>query len=203
MLLPFWSILNALLPLAGSTAGPPAVQDTPVIKVVFTMDNRPDDPDSDTLFYPARRLRWSDFRGTPSLSGNSGAIAFTSFSYEGSSHLLKDTLRITLNLQVFFIRSASWARAGVMDSYSLAHEQLHFDITWLVVQRFKQKILHMDLTRDDYDSMIQYEYLESFREMNRVQDDYDEETRHSINATAQREWAGRVARELEAFDTDK
>ncbi|KAA2245026.1 hypothetical protein F0L74_03440 [Chitinophaga agrisoli] len=174
------------------------VKDTPIIKLVFTMDSRPDDPEADTLFYPARKLRWTDFRGTPSLRGPSAAVAFTSFAYEGRSRLQRDTLQITLTLQVFFIRSASWARAGIMDSYALGHEQLHFDITYLVAQRFKQRIRSLALTRDDYDSMIQYEYLEAFREMNRLQEEYDGETRNGVNAAAQQEWMTRVSRELEA-----
>lgn len=164
------------------------------------MDNRPDDPTSDTLFYPARKLTWSDFKGTPSLRGPSAAVAFTSFAYEGSSLLRKDTLQITLTLQVFFIRSASWVRAGNMDSYSLAHEQLHFDITYLVARRFMNKIRQLPLTKEDYDSMIQYEYLESFREMNRLQDDFDGETRHGTVISAQLDWNRKIARDLEEIN---
>jgi hypothetical protein len=164
------------------------------------MDRRPDDPGSDTIFYPARKLRWTDFRGTPSMRGPSAAVAFTSFAYEGSSLLRKDTLQITLSLQVFFIRSASWVRSGNMDSYSLAHEQLHFDITYLVARRFMQKVRQLPLTRDDYDSMVQYEYLESFREMNRLQEEFDGETRHGTIVSAQQEWIAKVGRELEAMN---
>ncbi len=115
-------------------------------------------------------------------------MAFTSFSYEGSSLLRKDTLQITLSLQVFFIRNASWVRAGNMDSYSLAHEQLHFDITYLVARRFMRKVRDLPLTKEDFDSMIQYEYLESFREMNRLQEDFDGETRHGTVISAQLDW---------------
>ncbi|GAA0531431.1 hypothetical protein LX66_1131 [Chitinophaga japonensis] len=182
-------------------AVPPAAQGSTVVQVAFKMAGPPDDPASDTLFYPTRKLRWSDFRGTPSMRGPSAAVAYTSFAYEGGSRLYKDTLRITLTLQVFFVRSASWVRAGNRDAYSLAHEQLHFDITCLVAQRFRQKILALPLTRDDYDSMIQYEYLESFREMNRLQEAFDEETRHGANAAVQQQWTDRVARELKAAGT--
>lgn len=202
MMLPAaWSILSVLLPVIGISKGEPAnKQRPPMVKVVFVMDKRPDDPASDTLFYPARRLNWSDFRGTPSLRGPSAAVAFTSFSYEGSSLLRRDTLQITLTLQVFFIRSASWVRAGNMDSYSLAHEQLHFDITYLVAKRFMKKVRELPLTKEDYDSMIQYEYLESFREMNRLQEDFDGETRHGTVISTQLEWNKKVARDLEEIN---
>ncbi len=201
MLLPVWSILSVLLPVTGTNNEEPShTQSPPIVKVVFVMDKRPDDPGSDTIFYPARKLRWTDFRGTPSMRGPSAAVAFTSFAYEGSSLLRKDTLQITLRLQVFFIRSASWVRSGNMDSYSLAHEQLHFDITYLVARRFMQKIRQLPLTKEDYDSMIQYEYLESFREMNRLQDDFDGETRHGTIVSAQQEWIAKIGRELKAMN---
>jgi hypothetical protein len=201
MLLPAWSILSVLLPVSGiNKGGLSEEQRPPVIKVVFVMDSRPDDPSSDTIFYHARKLRWTDFRGTPSMRGPSAAVAFTSFAYEGGSLLRKDTLQITLTLQVFFIRSASWVRSGNMDSYSLAHEQLHFDITYLVARRFMQKVRQLPLTKDDYDSMIQYEYLESFREMNRLQEDFDGETRHGTIVSAQQEWIAKVTRDLEAMN---
>jgi hypothetical protein len=197
-----WSILSVLLSVTGVCKEASAnKQEPPVVKVMFVMDQRPDDPSSDTLFYPARRLKWSDFRGTPSRGGPSAAVAFTSFSYEGSSLLRKDTLQITLRLQVFFIRSASWVRGGSMDSYSLAHEQLHFDITYLVARRFMNKVRELPLTKEDFDSMIQYEYLESFREMNRLQEGFDGETRHGTVISAQLDWNRKIARQLEDIGT--
>jgi hypothetical protein len=45
--------------------------------------------------------------------------------------------------------------------------------------------------------MIQYEYLEFFREMNRMQKDYDNQTQHSLNTAKQAEWAERIQKELE------
>ncbi|HEY1054654.1 MAG TPA: hypothetical protein VGE24_05945 [Emticicia sp.] len=45
---------------------------------------------------------------------------------------------------------------------------------------------------EDLKSMIQYEYLESYREMNRLQKEYDEESRHSLDTFKQAEWAQKV-----------
>ena len=68
------------------------------------------------------------------------------------------------------VRGMSWVIPPAQDAYGLSHEQLHFDITKLVVERFKKKIAAMkaDLVID-LNSMIQYEYLESYREMNQLQ----------------------------------
>jgi hypothetical protein len=171
-----------------------AAKKTQVIKITFTPDRRPENPNSDSLFYHAsRKLRWSDFKANPPVRSKSAAVSYTSFAYEGNSLHKKDTLLLNLTLQVFFIKSASWSKLIAMDAAGLAHEQLHFDITWLVALRFQQRIKTMPLTIEDYDSIIQYQYLESFREMNRLQDAYDDETDHGQNLVAQLKWQRIIA----------
>lgn len=183
----------SLLPASPRKDLPPAT----VIKVVFFPDRRPEDPTSDSLFYqPYRKLRWSDFKAAPPLRGPSAAVSYTSFAYEGSSLHRKDTLQINLILQVFFIKSASWAKSFIKDDYALEHEQLHFDITWLVALRFQQRIKSMELSTEDYDSIIQYQYIESFREMNRLQEMYDRETNHGQDSLAQKRWKTNIGEAL-------
>lgn len=168
-----------------------------VIKVVFQPDRRPEDPDADSLFYqPHRKLQWTDFEAIPPMRGPSAAVSYTSFAYEGSSLLKKDTLQINLTLQVFFIKSASWVKSFARDAYSLEHEQIHFDITWLVALRFQQRIKNMELTAEDFDSIIQYQYIESFREMNKLQEAYDRETNHGQNPAVQQKWKRTVGEAL-------
>ncbi|SFE68519.1 hypothetical protein SAMN05518672_10966 [Chitinophaga sp. CF118] len=175
----------------------------PVIKIVFTPDRRPENPLSDSLFYKVnRKLRWSDFKATPPIQSKSAAVSYTSFAYEGNSLHKKDTLLLNLTLQVFFVKSASWAKPIAMDASGLAHEQLHFDITWLVALRFQQRIKAMLLTIEDYDSIIQYQYLESFREMNRLQEAYDSETNHGQSPAAQLKWQQTIAEALTAITVE-
>lgn len=174
----------------------------PVIKLVFEYARQQEDPSADTLFYAKeRKLRLEDFMGTPSFRGPSAAVAYTSFAYDGSSLIKKDTLFIFLRLQVFFVKSASWVRADARDNYTLAHEQLHFDITLLVAERFKQKLRQTALNRDDYDSIIQYQYLQSFREMNRLQYAFDQETNHGLDKAAQLQWQDKIRAALKNHGT--
>ncbi|HVI48303.1 MAG TPA: hypothetical protein VM802_25770 [Chitinophaga sp.] len=190
------SILHLLLMPFGQMTSRPAPlrpENITVIQLVFEEHQQADSSKSDTLFYsPARRLQWDDFHGHIPSSGSSAAVSYTSFAYEGSSHLVHDTLKITLSLQVFFVKSASWVRPDSRTTYALAHEQLHFDITRLIAERFKQKLLQTALNRDDYDSIIQYQYLQSFREMNRFQYAFDQDTRHGADPAAQARWRDKV-----------
>lgn len=183
------------LPFGQTKTHAPAVSPPKIINIQLVFEDREevDDPDSDTLFYSnTRKLRWDDFRGKPSPAGPSAAVSYTSFAYEGASTLSHDTLKIKLIMQVFFIKSASWVRDDARDSYALMHEQLHFDITRLVVERFKQKLRQTALNRDDYDSVIQYQYLQSFQEMNRMQYAFDRDTHHGSNMAAQLRWRDKV-----------
>ena len=112
---------------------------------------------------------------------------------------------ITLNLSVksYVLKKSSWARADAKNAYALNHEQRHFDITKLVAERFKRAIQPDSLTVEDYNSLIQYQFIESFREMNRMQKQYDGETNHSLNQAAQEQWNQKIDAELRSFGVKK
>lgn len=168
---------------------PGSAQKARVLTINFIYDARANSTDSDTVFHNAAvPITSADFTGQPSRSGRSEAVSFTSFAYEGSSRKVKDTLVVNLQLQVFMVKSASWIRGTQGDRTTLEHEQLHFDITRVVGERFRKKILSMPLTIEDYDSMVQYEYLESFREMNRMQNEFDRETNNGQHLSVQYRW---------------
>lgn len=166
------------------------------VKLVF--ENAGTGEKSDTVFYdPGRKLTWNDFLGNTSRPGSRYAAAvFSSLSYEGNSKLVGRYLQATIGLKTFMVKSMSWGRPDARNAYTLAHEQTHFDITRLMAERFKERLKTMDLTIEDYDSQIQYEFLEIFREMNREQESYDAQTNHGLNTTAQEKWNQKVQAEI-------
>ncbi|AKD05826.1 hypothetical protein PKOR_19130 [Pontibacter korlensis] len=152
---------------------------------------------ADTVFYsPVRPLNWDDFVGSPSKPSKYAAAIFPSFSYEGRTEVVDGILHLYLDMKVYMLQSSSWVRPGSKDGYSLNHEQKHFDLAKLVAERFKQKITPDILTVADYNSIIQYHYIESFREMNQLQEQYDAETQHGLNQAAQEKWNKKIAEEL-------
>ena len=168
------------------------------LRVVFTDDTRITTDDT-VQYNPDRKLTWSDFRADPRRGSHYAAEVFTSFAYEGKSSV-KDGI-ITLNLMVksYILKNSSWARPDAKNAHALNHEQRHFDITKLVTERFKRKIHPDSLTIEDYNSIVQYQFIESFREMNRMQKQYDDETNHSTNQAAQERWDRRIDAELRMF----
>ncbi len=156
---------------------------------------------SDTVFYdPKRPLVWSDFKGQSSRPGSRYAAAvFTSFGYEGKSYPKGDDLVVEIGLKIFMVKSMSWGRPDAHNTTTLRHEQLHFDVTRIVVERFKERLKKAELTIEDFDSEIQYQFLEAFREMNTEQENYDGETGHGINGSAQAGWDRKISAEIEAI----
>lgn len=152
---------------------------------------------ADTVFYdPERPLRWEDFTGRP-VGGKYAAQVFPSFGYGGPSEVIGGYIHLNLNMKVYVLKENSWVRAGANNAYALSHEQRHFDIVKLVVERFQKRIAAMKLPVVDYGGIIAYEYIETFREMNRLQDQYDSETQHGLNPLAQERWNARIAKELQ------
>jgi len=149
--------------------------------------------DNDTIYYETRKVSWGDFRGKPSGFGKYGAAIFSNFGYQSSFKVSKGIIQAFVETRTYMVRGMSWANESAKNDYSLAHEQLHFDITKLVVERFKRKVKAMHAESiEDLNSMIQYEYLESYKEMNRLQKAYDDETRHSLDTFKQAEWAQKI-----------
>ncbi|MCB2378952.1 hypothetical protein LGH70_15230 [Hymenobacter sp. BT635] len=148
----------------------------------------------DTLFYdPARPLRFADFTAPP-RTGPYAAAVFPSFAYAGQPRVVHGVLQLDLQLKVFVVRSSSWAAS--QDAYTLNHEQRHFDLVKLVAERFKRRLTPERMNLQDYNSILQYEYLVAFQEMNRLQEQYDAETRGGQDTAAQESWNQRIEREL-------
>lgn len=168
------------------------------IKVIFTDYLNP--AETDSVFYsPDRPLTWQDFKAKPSAISRYSASVFPSFGYEGSSETVNGVLHVKLTLKVYMLKSSSWLKEVARNNYSLNHEQRHFDIVKIVAERFKQRLPADSLTIDDYNSIIQYQYLEAFREMNRLQEQYDGETRHGIDQAAQERWNRRIDADLRKY----
>lgn len=150
----------------------------------------------DTVYYHSSRpLVWDDFREKRS-DGKFAALVFPSFGYEQRTNIKDGILHVELAVKVFVVKSASWVGPGTRSNYSLKHEQRHFDLVKLVAERFKKKLLAEKLTPENYLGIINFEYLEFYREMNKIQQDYDEQTSHGSSALIQEFWNRKIEAEL-------
>ena len=150
----------------------------------------------DTVYYSASRpLIWDDFREKRS-EGKYAASVFPSFGYDQRTKIEDGIINVELAIKVFVIKSASWVGPGTRSNYNLNHEQKHFELVKLVAERFKKKLLAEKLTPDNYQGIINFEYLEFYREMNKVQQEYDEQTSHGTSSVIQEFWNRKINAEL-------
>jgi len=158
----------------------------------------------DTVFYnPDRPLTWDDFRAVPRKGSHYAAEVFTSFAYDGNSTVTNGVISLNLTLKAYMLKESSWVHDVARTAYTLKHEQRHFDITKIIVERFKRRIQPDSLSIDDYNSIVQYQFIEAFRDMNRMQKQYDEETRHGQDPLAQERWNLKIDAELRTFGVKK
>ena len=153
----------------------------------------------DTVYYlKSRKLNFDDFQAKPPLNTRFQAAVFPAFGYDMQREFKDGLIQIQIILKVYMIKSASWAFPIIKTSYSLNHEQRHFDLVKLIAERFKAKLLSEKLNPDNYEGVINFEYLEFYREMNRLQEKYDQQTNHGINKAQQDVWNRQIDAELNA-----
>lgn len=156
----------------------------------------------DTVYYDAGRpLVWDDFREAR-RDHNFAAAVFPSFGYDQRAEVKEGVIHVELDVKVFMVKSASWAAPGAQNAYNLNHEQRHFDLVKLVADRFKKKLLSEKLSPENYQGVINFEYLEFYREMNKIQKDYDEQTSHGKSQSQQDIWNRRIDLELKQLSAD-
>ena len=167
-------------------------------KLSLTFLDYPFETSTDTLFYSKKqKLSWTDFRSIPNFSSRFAAEIFPFFSFEQNAKIDKGIINIELVLKTYLVRSFSWVKYEARTPYTLNHEQRHFDIVKLIVENFKNKIKSANLTVDNYQGVLAVEYLESLREMNRMQVMYDSETSHGTNSANQKKWNDKIDDQLE------
>ncbi|MGB4399750.1 MAG: hypothetical protein WBJ10_10285 [Daejeonella sp.] len=158
------------------------------------------DQHDDTVYYtPMRPLVWDDFREKRSDSKFAASV-FPSFGYDQATKIDNGIIHVELALKVFVVKSASWVGPGTRSHYNLEHEQKHFDLVRLIAERFKLKLVSENLTPDNFQGIINFEYLEFYREMNRIQREYDEQTSHGLSPVAQETWNRKIETELKLLD---
>ncbi|RYE30528.1 MAG: hypothetical protein EOP42_12065 [Sphingobacteriaceae bacterium] len=164
------------------------------VKVIFK--DYQEKAEGDTIYYTQNRpLVWSDFQEKPRGS-KYAAVVFPSFGFEEKKEIKKGMINIQLEMKVYMPKSACWVKNGYQNDYTLNHEQRHFDLVKIVAKHFEQKIREARLPVANYDGILNVQFYESFREMNQLQEQYDEETQHGLSTTQQERWNQRIDREL-------
>jgi predicted secreted Zn-dependent protease len=153
---------------------------------------RAQDPGEDALTWRAdRKLTWSDYKASPNPKSDAAATTSTSLSID--YHISSSQFSYTI--KSWFSRSRSWGRHKT--DYILSHEQGHFDIAEIYARKLHQRMSAYQFNKKNYQKELNRIYNEVADEKAAVQQQYDHETRHSIDEVKQTEWLKKISRMLE------
>jgi hypothetical protein len=167
------------------------------VKITFT--DYSEKPEGDSIYYSVSRpLTWDDFQ-SKIPNHRFDAEVFPTVGYNERKEVINSVINVGLEIKVCLPKSAAWVKDGNRNNYTLNHEQRHFDIVKIAAGHFKKKIDAENLTVSNYEGIINFEYLETYREMNSLQKQYDDETLHGADQSAQQRWNERIDQELKAY----
>ena len=171
-----------------------------VKNVKISFDDYTEKTEDDTIYYAANRpLTWADFKSAYKPRNNYAAEVMPSIGYEQHSSVKEGTVYVDIAMKTFLPKSTCWVSAYSRNDYTLNHEQRHFDIVKIIAEQYKRKILAQPLTPDNYEAFINMEYLDAYRNMNKMQKAYDSETRNGNDQDAQYKWNDRIDKELKMY----
>ena len=142
-------------------------------------------------------LDWNDFKAEEKNSpGQAVATSNTGFGFT----ITKKGFKPQGHVFAHFYCSGSWKKPGLLSDQVLAHEQRHFDICELYSRKFLASIDALKAEQNFNYATLRTTYDELNKEFAGFQEQYDEETKHSMDAFAQKLWNGRIIRELEQLE---
>lgn len=141
------------------------------------------------------QLSWSDFKGNSQSKGRYVASTSSgmsqSYVIDGKGMLDKSETFVTAH----FYPEYSWYKSKDTTAALLKHEQTHFDITEAHARMLNARIRSYKFTSNSKAEVkALYERIEN--ERREMQRRFDEETNHSINREAEKEWEEKIRRLL-------
>ena len=147
-------------------------------------------PATEVIYYkPAQYLVWDNFAGdVPGNPGMVAALTVSGFGYNASLKTTNGKGQLNISIYCYFSKNKSWVKPGKTTSYILTHEQHHFDISYIAAAIFMDKIQNAVFTAGNYNSLLPRLYNESCAIMNKMQNDYDGQTKNGQVKDEQSKW---------------
>ncbi|RYY08590.1 MAG: hypothetical protein EOO04_39800 [Chitinophagaceae bacterium] len=145
-------------------------------------------PASEVIYFSSDRpLVWKDFKGTP-VEGRAAAITVSGFGYRARVNTANPDHQLDIQVYCYFNKNKSWVKPGRTTDYILRHEQQHFNISYIAARIFQDKLNEAEFTLSNYNTLLPQLYNEACAVMNKLQDDYDGETKNGQLHDKQDHW---------------
>jgi uncharacterized membrane protein len=142
----------------------------------------------------SRKLTWSDYKASPNPESDAAASTTTLLSIEYNI----SSTNFGYKIQSRFSKTRSWGLHKT--DYILSHEQGHFDIAEVYARKLHKKLSEYKFNKKTFKKDLKEIYDELTNEKEETQNEYDRETRHSINKTKQAEWLKKIEEMLEEYE---
>lgn len=156
-------------------------------------------PASETIYYTTSRpLVWNDFKGKPDDSSVAAAITASGFGYKADFKSVGTKSQLNIAVYCYFSKKNSWVKPGRTTAYILTHEQHHFDISFIAANIFLDKLKAAGITKANYNTLLPKLYNECVALMNKMQNDYDGQTKNGQLKDVQLQWNDFVSGKVKA-----
>lgn len=146
-------------------------------------------PKNEVIYYNKDvRLVWDNFKGMPNREGIVAALTVSGFGYNANIKTTNGKGELNISVYCYFNLNKSWVKPEKNTAYILTHEQHHFDISFLAAAIFMDKLQSAVFTAANFKSLIPRIYNESCDIMNKMQNDYDTETKNGQIKDEQIRW---------------
>lgn len=158
-------------------------------------------PASEVIYYDQKKpLVWSDFAGaTPGETGNVAALTVSGFGYNANVKMLNGKGQLKINVYCYFSKNKSWVKPGKPSAYILTHEQHHFDVSYIAAVIFMDKLQNSEFTTTNYNAVLSRLYKECCDLMNKMQNEYDGQTKNGQIKNEQVRWNDLIDSRISSF----
>ena len=125
-----------------------------------------------------------------------GAMTASGFSYKSSMSIDENNIDISVGVYTFFMKHNSWKKPVANSPYHLEHEQHHFDITRLGAAKLVYEIRKAHFTQANYKTLLSSLFDRIYNEQIAMQNQYDHETKNSIDTAMQLQWNKKISDEI-------
>lgn len=153
-----------------------------------------------TIYYSKKRaLTWQDFTAAPETTGNKGAVTVSGFGYKASLKSASGKGQLNIAVFCYFTKDKSWVKPHAKTGYVLAHEQRHFDISFIAAQDFIEKAKKLSNDAITCNKSLPQLYAKAIAQMNKMQQDYDTQTKNGQSEAMQEKWNQMLQAQLSRF----
>ncbi len=158
-------------------------------------------PASQAIYYnPNKNLTWDDFMSKPPADNSFvAAMTVSGFGYNANVKTVNGTGELNVSVYCYFNKGKSWVKPGKNTSYILNHEQHHFDVSYIAAAIFMDKLQSTKFTPGNYKELLPRIYNECCDIMNKMQNDYDKQTKNGQVKDEQSRWNALIDSKVNAL----